>query len=465
MNLGLRMEDFYNYFRKKKKKNLLTGSLLFISGIIASSVGVIHLFNALSSDGFAISTFNSLIADTIYSALLILPGLVLFSIGYTLWEAHSLGWKSSIAACGVAALLAVANYVNVGLALPIAVLSGLAAALEIRNRRKTMTEFKDSPTTTENLAKFGLGLSALVCISILVGMIVYITVRASPYLSWDLFTNMNWSWQTAARVLNGASSGSMGGLLGYALGSLLLVGFCEFIAIPLGLGAAIYLAEYASQTRSNMLDKLTGIVRFFIETLAGIPSVVIGLIGYAVFVVGSLAGWLHWGNSLVGGGLALAVMILPWNIRIAEEAMKSVPKSYREASLALGATQWQTVRGAVFFAALPGIITGVLLGVGAALGETIVVAMTAGDAQAGPHVLPNLSQIFSFHTEIPSLTVFIWRAPQLLTLNTGKPTSNIVFKMYGVALAGSFVLIVIYLVICAIALIARNYLTKKITGK
>jgi ABC-type phosphate transport system permease subunit len=147
--------------------------------------------------------------------------------------------------------------------------------------------------------------------------------------------------------------------------------------------------------------------------------------------------------------------------------MKSVPRSYREAAFALGATQWQTVRGTVLFAALPGIITGVLLGVGAALGETIVVAMTAGDAQVGPQVLPNLSSILSFHTNIPSLTVFIWRAPLLLALSTGASGSstNIVFKMYGVALAASFVLIVIYLAICAVALFARNYLNKKITGK
>jgi phosphate transport system permease protein len=368
-----------------------------------------------------------------------------------------LGWKLSIATCGAAVLLAVANYLNVELAFTIGVLSGLAATLEIWSRKRTANKLKDSPTTTENLAKFGLRLSGIVCVGILVGMIVYTTVRASPYISWDFFTNTNWSWANAARVLNGISSGSMGGVLGYAIGSLLLVAFCELIAIPLGLGAAIYLAEYASQ------NKLTSIVRFFIETLAGIPSVVIGLVGYAVFVIGAM----HWGTSLFGGGLSLAFMILPWNIRIAEEAMKSVPTSYREAAFALGATQWQTVRRAVLFAALPGIITGVLLGCGAALGETIVVAMTAGDAPAGPQVLPNLSQIFSVHTTIPTLTVFIWRAPQLLTLNLGASsgTTNIVFKMYGVALAGSFVLIVIYLAICAMALIARNYLNKKITGK
>jgi len=457
MNLKLRIAKIYNYFKKRKKENLLTGTLLFISGIVAISSGVIHLFNTLPSDGLAISTFNSLIADTTYSLLLMLPSLVLFSIGYMLLESHSLGWKLSIATCGVAILLAVANYLNIALALTIGVLSGLAAVLEILSRKRTVDKLKDSPTTTENLAKLGLRLSGVVCIGILLGMIVYIAVRASPYISWNFFTNQDWSWAQAARVLNGVSSGSMGGVLGYAIGSLLLVGFCEFIAIPLGLGAAIYLAEYSSQ------NKLTDIVRFFIETLAGIPSVVIGLLGFAVFVVGTF----QWGNSLIGGGLSLAFMILPWNIRIAEEAMKSVPKSYREAAFALGATRWQTVRRAVLFPALPGVITGVLLGVGAALGETIVVAMTAGDAQVGPQVLPNVSQIFSFHTNIPSLTVFIWRAPSLLTLNTGASgtQTNIVLKMYGVALAASFVLIVIYLAICAVALFARNYLNKKITGK
>jgi phosphate transport system permease protein len=457
VNLRINITGIYGYFKKKKRENLLTGSLLFVSGVIASSFGLIHLLNALSSDGFAVSTLSSLIADTTYSLLLMLPSLALFCIGYTLWEAHSLGWKLSIATCGLAVVLAAANCVNVELALAIGVLSGFAGMLEVRSRKRTANKLKDSPTTTENLAKFALRLSGIVCISILVGMIVYTTVTASPYISWDFFTNIDWSWANAGRVLNGVSSGSMGGVLGYAIGSLLLVATCEFIAIPLGLGAAIYLAEYSSQ------NKLTSIVRFFIETLAGIPSVVIGLVGFAVFVVGTL----RWGDSLVGGGLSLAFMILPWNIRIAEEAMRSVPSSYREAAFALGAKQWQTVRGAVLFPALPGIITGLLLGVGAALGETIVVAMTAGDAPIGPQVLLGLSQVFSFHTDIPTLTVFIWRAPYLLALNTGASgsTTNIVSKMYSVALAGSFVLVMIYLAICAVALLARNYLNKKITGK
>jgi phosphate transport system permease protein len=456
MNLTSELTKVISYFKKKKRENLLAGSFLIVSGVIASLPGLIHLVSSLLSDGFAIITFDSLIADITYSLLLILPSFFFFSIGYMLWEGHSLGWKLSAATFGIVLLLAFGGYLNVEFALTLGALSGLAVVLEIRNIRRNTNKMKDSPTVTENLAKFALRLSGLICIFILIGMLVYIAVRASPYMSWDFLTSLTWSWTHAGRILNGVASGSMGGVLGYAIGSLLLVAFCELIAIPLGLGAAIYLAEYSSQ------NALTSFVRFFIEALAGIPSVIIGLVGWAVFVTGSM----HWGVSLIGGGLSLAFMILPWNIRIAEEAMKSVPASYREAAFALGATQWQTVRGAVLFAALPGIITGVLLGVGAALGETIIVAMTAGDPPVGPQVLPTLSQLFSFNHTIPTLTVFIWRAPLLLTFYTGVSgtTTNIVFKMYSVAIAASFVLIVIYLAICAVALLARNYLNKKIMG-
>ncbi|HTY74428.1 MAG TPA: phosphate ABC transporter permease PstA, partial [Candidatus Nanoarchaeia archaeon] len=332
-------------------------------------------------------------------------------------------------------------------------LSGLATALQIQSRRKT-ENLTNMPTTTENIAKFGLVLSGIVSVTVLIGMIVYTGVRASPYLSWTFLTSTSWSWTQAAQVVGGnAPSSSMGGVMGMTIGSLFLVGFCELIAIPLGLGAAIYLSEYASQ------NIVTGIVRFFIETLAGIPSVIIALVGFGFFV----AGTMHWGFSLFAGGLSLAFMILPWNIRIAEESMRSVPGTYREAAYALGATQWQTVRGAVLFAAFPGIITGILLGVGAALGETIVVAMTAGEPS------PNFgfaSHIFSIGQNIPSLPVFIWRAPLDINVRAGSASAstNVVFNTYGIALAGAFVLIIIYLAICALALVARNVLNKKIKG-
>ncbi len=465
MNFDLRIEIIkkMNYLKKKKKQNLIAGMLLVIAGVSATLPGIIHLFNSVKTDGFAQATFDKLVVDTTDSLLIILPALILFSIGYLLWEAHSFGWKLSIATCVTALLLTIAGDLNIELASVIVVLSGLAAIIEIRNRRNSLNKPKDLSIVTENLAKFGLRLSGLICIGILIGMIAYIAVRASPYLSWTFFSSSNWGFTNTAEILQGVSKGSMGGILPFAIGSLLLAGFCELIAIPLGLGAAIYLAEYASQ------NKLTSTVRYFIETLAGIPSVVIGLVGLAVFVTA-----LHWGNSLMGGAIALAFMILPWNIRIAEEAMKSVPASYREAAFALGATKWQTTQKAVLFAALPGIITGVLLGFGAAIGETIVVALTAGwnpQSNVGVNgninsysILPPISQLFSSHQTIPNLPVFIWQAPSLMEFNVGHPNPNLAFMQYGIVLAAAFYLILIYLGICVIAMFARNYLNKKIRG-
>jgi phosphate transport system permease protein len=393
-----------------------------------------------------------------------LPAVVMFSIGYLLWEGHSYGWKLAFLTSGIAVLSGFAGYLNVEFAVIIAGLSALAAVLEIRKRRKAQVKPKDLSIVTENIAKFGLRLSGVICVVILIGMIAYITVRASPYLSWDFFTSSNWGFTNTAKIIQGASNGSMGGILPFATGSLLLAGVCELISIPLGLGAAIYLSEYSSQ------NKLTEIVRYFIETLAGVPSVIIGLVGLAVFVIA-----LGWGNSLMGAAISLAFMTLPWNIRIAEEALKSVPKSYREASYALGATKWQTTRHAVLFAASPGIITGVLLGFGAALGETIVVALTGGWNPPGNigvngelstyTILPPITKLFSTHQTIPNLPVFIWQAPQLMQFSVGHQNLNLAFMQYGVVLAASFYLVVMYLGVCGIALIARNYLSKKIRGR
>jgi phosphate transport system permease protein len=160
---------------------------------------------------------------------------------------------------------------------------------------------------------------------------------------------------------------------------------------------------------------------------------------------------------LLGGGISLAFMILPWNIRIAEEAMKAVPQSYREASMALGATQWQTVRKIVLYASSPGILTGILLGLGAALGETAVVLLT-GSGWGGATTL----QLSLTHAAIPSLPVWIYMAPTLLLGGGGVGR---VTEAYNMMLTGSFVLVVMFLAICFIALIVRNHLTKKITGK
>ncbi len=447
----------YNYFKKRKRENLLTGMLLFISGIIVCYPGIDYFFKALDKYGLSILTVNSLIADSTYAILIAMPSFVLFGIAYLVWENHSWGWKLSAASCGISIILIVTNNTDsmiFNLGLILTGLTGLATVMQFRKRKASALLHKDSPSITENLAKFGLALSGVACIGILLGMIGYITIRGMPYLSWNFFTNAYWQFPDASRVISGESTGPIGGVLGFTVGSLLLSGFCELIAIPLGIGAAIYLAEYSAQ------NKLLSIIRFFIETLAGIPSIIIGLVGYGVLVTGGLS----WGNSMMSGALALALMILPWNIRIAEEALKSVPTSYREAAYALGATQWQTIRRAVFFAASPGIITGILLGFGAALGETIVIAMTAGSAIGGGNTLIDPSRMFSTNNYVQTLPVFIWLAPQAFSLS-GVGSGENGFRIYNVVFAASFVLILLYLVICVLALVLRNYLTKKITGR
>jgi phosphate transport system permease protein len=157
------------------------------------------------------------------------------------------------------------------------------------------------------------------------------------------------------------------------------------VAAPLGIFAAIYLVEYAEgveNSENKWISRLVGVVRFGVETLAGVPSVIFGLFGYALFV--TTLNEHTGGFSLISGSLACACLLLPVIIRASEEALKAVPRSYREGSLALGATQWQTVRQVVLPAALPGIITGIVLSVGRVVSETAVFYVTLG----GTHNLP-----------------------------------------------------------------------------
>ncbi|MBE0634362.1 phosphate ABC transporter permease PstA [Candidatus Bathyarchaeota archaeon] len=146
-----------------------------------------------------------------------------------------------------------------------------------------------------------------------------------------------------------------GGIFPQIMGSIYLVTLCTLMGAPLGVASAIYLAEYAPDNR------ITQSVRFFTETLAGMPSIVIGLFGLEFLVF-----YLQLKTSLLAGAISLSFMMLPWTIRASEEAIKTVPQEYQSASLALGATKWQTILNVVLPAAMPGILTGVLLGVGKA---------------------------------------------------------------------------------------------------
>ncbi|HEY51877.1 MAG TPA: phosphate ABC transporter permease PstA [Caldilineae bacterium] len=195
-------------------------------------------------------------------------------------------------------------------------------------------------------------ISALVVVPI-VFVILFVFYHGVSALSWEFLT---------APPTNGMTEGGIGPAL---LGTVILTFLTAIVAMPFGVAAAIYLAEYAGDNR------LTRWVRLAIVNLAGIPSVVYGLFGLGVFVL-----FFGFGTSIIAGGLTLGIMTLPVVISTSEEAILSVPQHFRTVSLSLGATQWQTIRHQVLPHALPGILTGVILGLGRAAGETAPILFT-----------------------------------------------------------------------------------------
>ncbi len=160
-------------------------------------------------------------------------------------------------------------------------------------------------------------------------------------------------------------SGAEGGIFPAIVGTLWLVAGTIVVALPLGTASAVYLSEYAGA------GGLTSMIRLAIITLAGVPSVVFGLFGLGLFVI-----FLGFGSSILSGSLTLACMVLPTIIVSGEEALKAIPRSLREGSLALGATKWQTIRKNVLPYAVPGMLTGAILGIGRAAGETAPILFT-----------------------------------------------------------------------------------------
>jgi phosphate transport system permease protein len=187
------------------------------------------------------------------------------------------------------------------------------------------------------------------------GVILYfIIVRGLKVISWEFLTQV---------PKNGMTEG---GVAPAIIGTFYLTLGAILFALPLGLACAIYLTEY---TPKNII---VNILRLSINNLAGVPSVVFGLFGLAVFVK-----FFNFGVSMLSGSLTLGIMILPGIISASQEALIAIPHSFREASLALGATKWQTIRRIVLPASLPGILTGVILSIGRAAGETAPILFTA----------------------------------------------------------------------------------------
>ena len=213
---------------------------------------------------------------------------------------------------------------------------------------------KVSAKSSQRMA-FGIVTLSTIIVLFMLGIILYYIIANGIWaLSWEFLSQ------------SPVDSGRAGGIYPAIIGTLYLVGGAILIALPIGIGAAIYLTEY---TREGLLTK---IIRTGVENLNGTPSIVFGLFGFAFLVL-----YLNLGISLLAGQITLALMILPTIIRTTEESLKSVPQSMREASLALGATKWQTVRKVVLPPAMPGIITGTILSIGRAAGETAPIMFTA----------------------------------------------------------------------------------------
>jgi phosphate transport system permease protein len=177
-----------------------------------------------------------------------------------------------------------------------------------------------------------------------------------------------------------------GGISTAIVCTLYLVAVTIVILIPPGIGAAIYLSEYATD------NWFTRVIRYGVEILAGVPSIVFGLFGFAVFVT-----VLHFHFSILSGALTLVCLLLPTLIRTSEEAIKAVPKAHREASLALGTTRWQTISHVIIPAAMPGIVTGVILCIGRIIEETACLYVTLGGSAAMPTSLFSGGRTLSLH--------------------------------------------------------------------
>lgn len=236
-----------------------------------------------------------------------------------------------------------------------------------------------------------------------------------PWLDWQFLTSFPSRFPEKA------------GILSALVGSLYVIGLTAIFALPLGVGAAVYLEEYAPKSW------LTSLLNINIANLAGTPSIVYGLLGLGLFVNG-----LRLGKSILAGALTLTLLVLPLTIIAAREAIKAVPDSIRQAAYAVGATRWQVIRHHVLPYALPGILTGLILAISRAIGETAPLIML-GALQYVPFLPRNLLDYF---TVLP-IQIFNW---------ISRPER----EFHEVAAAGIIVLLAVLLMLNATAILLRN---------
>ena len=227
---------------------------------------------------------------------------------------------------------------------------------------------------SEKTAKILIWLAALSVFFVLIAIIVYILIKGLPIINWKFLTEIP------------RNMGRSGGVSSTIVGTAMVTFVAVAIAIPFGIGTAFYLAEYTKE------GVATRVIRFCAESLAGIPSIVYGLFGFIFFVIFLNLRW-----SVLAGGLTLAFMILPTLIRTAEEAIRTVPNTYREVSFSLGGTKWQTIIKVVFPSALRGIVNGIILSVGRCIAETAAVILTVGSALRMPTSIFSPTRTMAVH--------------------------------------------------------------------
>jgi phosphate transport system permease protein len=265
-----------------------------------------------------------------------------------------------------------------------------------------------------------LGLGALIVVVPILLVIGAVVVQGVGAVDWEFLTQMPRDGMKA------------GGIFPAIVGTLLLTLGTALAAIPVGVGGAIYLAEYARDTQ------LTRAIRLAIINLAGIPSVVYGLFGLGLFVL-----FLQFGTSILAGSLTLAIMTLPIIVSAAEEALRAVPTEFRTVNASLGGTRWQGIRHVVLPQALPGIITGVILGLLRAAGETAPILFTVA-----AFFLPRLPE--SFFDQTMALPYHLY------VISTQVPGMPVQIQ-YGTAL----VLLLLVLSMSAVATIIRSYFRRR----
>lgn len=279
---------------------------------------------------------------------------------------------------------------------------------------------KRNPRRTQNIA-FSLLFLATLLIVVPVGLVVVIIIQKGwPAITWQFLTDIPRQGMRA------------GGIFPAIIGTLYLVSGAIIFALPIGLLAAIYLSEYS---RDNLLTRM---IKLAIVNLAGVPSVVYGLFGLALFVV-----FFKFGASILSGSLTLGIMILPIIITASREALESVPYSFREASWSLGASRWQTIRHIVLPNAIPGILTGTILGLGRAAGETAPILFTVAAFYLPrlPHSIFDQAMALPYH---------------LYVISTQVPNVDEKIR-YGTA----FVLLALVLIMNLVAIIVRYKFRKR----